>query len=183
MKKVINTEDSDGIPFKITIETTRNYFSITADGYRRCGCLHDEILELRPDLKCFVDLHLSDLDGVPMHAEANGWYWLAKAAGIPQRWEPNQDSETCLEYFRDHVRLPSCISIIEAIQKAYQDGRLLVATSDVVTIRCQEEMHKVGVEQARKFWQSLMGVMIPRWKAEADIATKMLSDMIKDGES
>lgn len=40
------------------------------------GCCHDHILELMPELKPFADLHLCTWEGVPMHAVANGWYWL-----------------------------------------------------------------------------------------------------------
>ncbi len=62
-------------------------FSITAtfwtpkkaridQNYECGGCCHDEILALRPDLKPFVDLHLSDWEGRPMHGFANGFYFL-----------------------------------------------------------------------------------------------------------
>lgn len=47
------------------------------DRFYECGgCCHDEILALRPDLKPFVDLHLSDWEGRPMHGFANGFYHL-----------------------------------------------------------------------------------------------------------
>lgn len=39
------------------------------------GCIHEEILRAFPHLESFVALHLSDPSGLPMHAEANGWYW------------------------------------------------------------------------------------------------------------
>lgn len=61
------------------------YFSIGADIQRLArngrkvwvagGCLHDEILQHFPNLKPLVDLHLSDDDGVPLHAAANAAYW------------------------------------------------------------------------------------------------------------
>lgn len=62
------------------------YFTITADIKRIArngrrvwesgGCLHDEILKHFPQFADLVDLHLSDIDGTPTHAEANGAYWL-----------------------------------------------------------------------------------------------------------
>lgn len=114
MKKQITKQTKDGV-LKISISTdgiNKPYFSITAsinyiDGGSAGGCLHDEILDAAPELKPLVDIHLSDLDGVPMYAEANGWCWLAKAAGIPQRYEPTQSEKECFQLFCSHARLSS----------------------------------------------------------------------------
>jgi hypothetical protein len=61
------------------------YYSITGtvkkldkrfrDPYVAGGCIHDTILEHYPELAPLVKVHLSEADGVPMHAEANARYW------------------------------------------------------------------------------------------------------------
>lgn len=48
------------------------------------GCLHDQILAAAPELAPLVAVHLSDLNGVPMHAVANGWYFYS---GNARAWE------------------------------------------------------------------------------------------------
>lgn len=64
------------------------YFSLTGatwekdrngNGWREAcgGCIHETLLEHFPHLAPLAALHLSDIDGVPMHAAANGLYWLA----------------------------------------------------------------------------------------------------------
>jgi hypothetical protein len=63
------------------------YFSLTKEEHRKgfpnqCqsfGCDHETILKYFPKFADLAALHLSDIDGVPMHAEGNGWYNLAGA--------------------------------------------------------------------------------------------------------
>lgn len=89
MKKIIPAVDSEGLRGKITISTdgssTGAYFSVTAwfggENTGWGGACHEEILKIRPDLAPIVALHLSDLNGVPMYAVENGWYWIAGACG------------------------------------------------------------------------------------------------------
>lgn len=41
------------------------------------GQVHDEIIEAAPELTPFIEVHLADQQGLPMHAEANGWYFYS----------------------------------------------------------------------------------------------------------
>jgi hypothetical protein len=74
---------------------TRPYFSVTGEirNLRRkednqietCGCIHEEIAEHFPELSPLITLHLSDDDGTPMHAAANGAYFLGFMQFKPDR--------------------------------------------------------------------------------------------------
>lgn len=90
------SSEGDNMTIKIRLndecKNGHNDFSITGDIYEKGkpktdryyisgGCIHDEILKVRPDLKIFVDLHLSDSKGVPMYAIENGYYHL-KNSGL-----------------------------------------------------------------------------------------------------
>jgi hypothetical protein len=52
------------------------------------GCLHDEIRLFAPELVPLINVHLADLDGTPMHAVANGWYFYS---GEARRWEESHN--------------------------------------------------------------------------------------------
>lgn len=68
---------------------TAPYFSLTYTEHRQGfpgqegsgGCNPELILQHFSQFADLAALHLSDMDGVPMHAEANGWYQLAGALG------------------------------------------------------------------------------------------------------
>lgn len=50
------------------------------------GCIHPAILAAFPTLQGAIELHLSDLDGVPMHAAANGLFYYRAAHGFGDGW-------------------------------------------------------------------------------------------------
>lgn len=62
---------------------SKPYFTITGEMKDCCGCIHDEIMKYHPEFKDLIDMHLSDIDGIPMHCVENGWYWMGKT-----KWEP-----------------------------------------------------------------------------------------------
>ena len=140
------------------------YFTLTYDQHRRgspnqCqsgGAGHDRILELFPQFADLAALHLADIDGVPMHAEANGWYWLAGALGGAGERYHGGNAETYgrpadpLAVFAQLVRVP--IEEAEAIRSAV--GWWSGHTPD-------------GWKAARAQWGEIMEALRPRWKAEA----------------
>lgn len=93
MKEAVINYIDNKVPHKLTITYGLQdlrpgqqlpYFSVTGDimvkrkgrwEEDRCGCIHEDILELSPGLKPLVDLHLSDINGKPMHSWENGEYF------------------------------------------------------------------------------------------------------------
>jgi len=76
----LDDECKNGHPdFSITADFWKPGRSRTDRYFSMGGCCHDEILKIRPDLKPFIDLHLCDFKGAPMHCIANGWYNAVKA--------------------------------------------------------------------------------------------------------
>ena len=65
------------------------------------GCCHDDILKVRPDLKIFIDLHLADFRGVPMHGLANSMYHLEVGFNKIPKTDPKFKVEFCKYYMID----------------------------------------------------------------------------------
>jgi hypothetical protein len=102
-------------------------FSITADithptirrdgGVLACGCQHDEIMAAAPEFAPFIVLHLCDAEGVPMHAMANGFYWLAGSMpeAFPAATRPNDPAEKCAGILASHFRMtPAEVAELQA---------------------------------------------------------------------
>jgi len=187
MKKTFARPHPEG-SFLITISTDgcggRPYFSITADlkykgGGSCCGCMHKDVLKVAPEFKPFVDLHLSNLDGIPMHAEENGFYWLAKAAGIPQEYGPDQDEETCFTYLYEHLRTgyDETKLIVEATKAIYSEGKKKIAIPEEVSQKCREMQEAQGVFDAKAFFKKTIEGMKERWKGEAESAISLLEKL------
>lgn len=88
MIDILTTETRE-IIIKVTYElvkfkqNTFPYFSITANTQYSGGCLHDEIEKYFPGKYTdLIKLHLSDINGIPMYAFENGWYFYQKADTI-----------------------------------------------------------------------------------------------------
>lgn len=131
------------------------YFSLTATGKDHesefGGCCHDIILQHFPQFADLAAMHLSDIDGRPMHASANGWYWLAGFYnGAGERFHggnssPPKTSDECLQVWANHVRV------------SIEDARHLA----------KEFAGKWNWPDTRKAHDAWIEAQAPRWKAEA----------------
>lgn len=139
------------------------YFSITADGWENGresfgGACHDIIAERAPGLADVIALHLSDMDGAPMHAEGNGLYWLGGivggfVGGSKYHGGSGSSAKTatqCAAIFADHARVTEA----EAYSIAGNLNRLY-----------KSEGGKAAAESEFKRWTDGQR---KRWKAEAD---------------
>lgn len=142
------------------------YFSLTYESYTggrcdSCGSSSELILRLKPELKLMASLHLSDIDGVPMHAVANGWYWLEGwGGGWGSDFHGSNDAYTtpdrCKEILKGHLRI-----------NEYEAGQLFGWISRVV--------QDVGPAHAKTRFADYVERLKPRWKAEADECIKQLN--------
>jgi calcineurin-like phosphoesterase family protein len=116
LRHTILAHDRKGNPITINIRLNdeckngHQDFAITGDIYEKekprtdryfisGGCIHEEILKARPDLKIFVSLHLCDYKGIPMYAAANGFYHLRNGFNNTKPESP-EFASTFSDYYR-----------------------------------------------------------------------------------
>ena len=68
-----------------------------------CGQNHEIISAAFPHLRDIIALHMSNIDGVPMHAIENGWYFFTNAAYVP----PEQQWRSGIERAEAYLRAPA----------------------------------------------------------------------------
>jgi len=145
------------------------YFSLTYTQHRKgfpgqCysgDAGHDVILRYFPRFADLAALHGSDIDGVPMHAEANGWYWLAGAlGGADERYHGGGFHP----FLGDGKSEPECLAIFA------KECRITLGEADVIASRVLSRQEAFGWGGARQLWAAMMADMRPRWKAEAEAA-------------
>lgn len=156
------------------------YFSLTYTEHRKgfpeqCqsgGAGHERILRYYPRFADLAALHLSDIDGVPMHAEGNGWYWMAGALGgaderyhggngKTQHWKPDGE----FDGYRESTRA-ECLAIFAKYV------RISLDEANALRAECLDEYanNPDGWPAARAVMALRLDDMRPRWKAEADAA-------------
>ena len=112
------------------IGNQKPYFSLTGRIVEKgresvSGAIHDEILKAFPQLADIAALHLSDIDGVPMHSFENGKYWAGftkwedgNAKQLADHWRISQDKAAHLLY--DNLEL----GLEQDLLKEFHDNQL-----------------------------------------------------------
>jgi len=139
------------------IGNQKPYFSLTGriveNGRESVsGAIHDEILKAFPELDDLVAMHLSDIDGKPMHSFENGKYWAGftkwedgNIKNLSQLWRISQKSAERLQY-------------------------------DILNIQCQDI--KIETEEdvlPETLLKEFHDRQLRRWKQEADNVIKKYS--------
>lgn len=135
------------------------HFSITAeertDGrVTAFGCMHEEILMAHPELADMVALHLSDINGVPMHAVENGWYWLSSSLGGLGEKYFHANKEEAFDFFCKHCRIDA--------------GEGVTIMANILNWYTLTE----SPDTAKAVWVEICESMKPRWKKEAEASIK-----------
>lgn len=133
------------------IGNQKPYFSLTGrvvkDGREvTSGAIHEEILEAFPEIEDIAKLHLSDIDGKPMHSFENGKYW----AGFT-RWE-EANSKHLASLWRISENRARGLTHDALMAQLWQDG-----DSDTLPETLFKDFHDR---------------QLPRWKQEADNVIK-----------
>lgn len=134
-----------------------------------CGAMGDEIREHFPHLAPVVALHLSDDLGVPMHAAANGAYWLGLASwGARGPMAPDDD------YGRRALETgPEGLVWAPAVAASH----LRLTLPEVRELRAR--VMAAGEHRATRLEElaAVVAELGPRWLAEADAARELLEGL------
>lgn len=136
--------------------------------------MHEECAKAWPIIKPIIDLHLATIDGAPMHASANGFYWLAGAAGgLGEQYHGASGSsaktpEECLSILAEHLRISpeTALKLRADAAWAYSraaDTQALPEASE----RAQGERHKAGSAAAKQVVADFCAAQRERWEQEA----------------
>lgn len=115
-------------------------FAITWDEYnerwRRIswGCMHDKILEYFPELQQIVDLHLSDINGVPMYAIENWMYHI------------KENLQTWLDYLRLKYCTKEQKELLQAIAELWDKNMFYTVLEKIGAIASRKKQAQEVIE-------------------------------------
>lgn len=164
------------------------YFSITAWAHRagfpsQCqsgGAAHDEIERHFPGrFTDLIALHLCDENGAPMHAEANGWYYLDACltkpfgkyhAGNAEKHFPREapaDKPWQTTEYRKPTLEECDMLFAEFCRMPLSEARRIIDLANSATLPNAWGQDAKCEKASRDVWKAELEKMRPRWKAEA----------------
>lgn len=148
------------------------YFSLTGETKDSAGCIHETLLRKWPELGDLAALHLSDINGVPMHAAENGWYWLQGA--LPAYMQGEFHGGNSKGHHGGEYRAPTpdeCLAILA------EHLRINIDIAKLCALTAVEEYNKVplyqrvylkeGVKAAKADFVAFCDSLKPMWANQA----------------
>lgn len=174
---------------------TAPYFTLTYTEHRQGfpnqensgGAGHEEVLRQFPQFADLAAMHLSDIDGVPMHAESYGWYQLAGAlGGFGEKYHagnskgsyplPASRLDPAKPYITHEARLPTREECLQSFARhcriEVEEARAVMAEVDPLRKRvCDPKTVEAAnpgyLANCRARWAAICEATRPRWKQEA----------------
>lgn len=147
------------------------YFSLTGELWPRdsrysgpevCGAIHDVILKSFPSLRPLADLHLSNINGEPLHAVENGWYWYGGS-----EYE-GRNNEVLAKHLRIDLDVAENLDFGMTRSEFIENRREGISDEDF-----KAEMEEY-LAKGKKEFANYVDSLRPRWKQEADDCIKNL---------
>ena len=140
--------------------------------------MHPEVITYWPELAPIVALHLSNDHGVPMYAEANGWYQLAGYyGGADERYHAGNSkrqvwrADGTFDAYREPT--PSeCLSSWAAYV------RIPRAEAEQLAARWYADDDTASMKRWHREW---ILTQYSRWQVEADAAIALLDELNRQG--
>lgn len=155
------------------------YFSITASEFNSMGReiaggqQHELVENLWPGkYSDLIALHCSDIDGAPMYAFENGWYWAKEGKPeVVQRLLRCSDVELDLAMgYALAWRFASDARIAMIAKKAERDTDMTAHGESPIPDTANVPAMEAASRAAFRSFSALVDGMRPRWKAEAEAA-------------
>lgn len=192
LRHTIEAQDKDGNQLKIKIRLNdecgngHQDFSITGDSWEAGqpridrysmggGCIHDQILKVRPDLQIFVNLHLCDYTGVPMHAVASGFYHLHEQMNNAKPGTKEHTKRFC-EYYRITIQQ------FNQLHKAENKIRFAILLDKLGILKQWKEEANKGIELMEKMTGEKFVIDSKRTQYEAPTPAQIKAEEDKEGE-
>lgn len=155
------------------------YFSVTGElrnlkrhgdnAIEACGCMHEEIVKHFPELEPVVRVHLATENGIPMHALANGAYWLGFTQFQDAQYAGPNGTTATMPY------LPHFASTWQVTEEQAQEAYDYCVDFAERILGGDDDVSPIAIRKARtEALYVLYVAMLPIWQEHADQALAVI---------